>query len=175
MKELIEQTNITPKSEKAENRREFLTESICSLGSLIGGTVIASAGAYLLGTPRQTQQTEWADAGELSQIHPSTPQSLTFERNRVDGWKVRTEKASVWVVANKDGSLTAFSPLCTHLGCAYSWEPKEEKFACPCHGSFFSKTGEVITGPAERPLDRYEVKVEGSRIWLGPIEPQKKA
>src|SRR3569833_2428747 len=100
---------------------------MCGPGPPIGATMLASAGAYLLGTPREQQQMEWADAGELTQIHPSTPQAITFERNRVDGWKVRTEKTAAWVVSNSDGALTAFSPLCTHLGCAYSWAPKEQQ------------------------------------------------
>jgi Rieske Fe-S protein len=33
--------------------------------------------------------------------------------------------------------------------------------------------GKVLGGPAPRPLDRYEVKVAGARIWLGPVEPSE--
>lgn len=39
---------------------------------------------------------------------------------------------------------------CGHLGCGLYWNEKEEVFECPCHGSKYSKDGEVIFGPAQK-------------------------
>lgn len=151
-------------------RRNFLARTIYTLASLLVGALGGSAGAYLLGGPEHERRNDWTDAGELPELRMDSPQEITFDRNRVDGWKVQNEKASAWVILNGDRTLTAFSPLCTHLGCAYQWEGRQKQFSCPCHGSVFSKTGTVIQGPASRPLDRYPVKIEGSRLWLGPIQ-----
>lgn len=46
-----------------------------------------------------------------------------------------------------------FSSICPHLGCKPLWNPAIQKFACPCHGSQFSKYGEHVAGPAPRGLD----------------------
>jgi menaquinol-cytochrome c reductase iron-sulfur subunit len=151
-------------------RRNFLARTIYALTTLLTGALGGSAGAYLLGRQDNESRNDWTDAGELPELRAGSPQEITFTRNRVDGWKVQNEKTSAWVVLNEDRTLTAFSPQCTHLGCAYQWERTQNHFSCPCHGSVFSKTGSVIAGPAPRPLDRYLVKIEGSRLWLGPVQ-----
>ena len=85
-------------------------------------------------------------------------------------------KSTAWVVKHADNSLVAFGPQCTHLGCAYHWDESKSEFLCPCHTSLFSIDGQVTSGPAPRPLDRYETKVEGKKLWLGPLQaPEKKS
>jgi len=46
-----------------------------------------------------------------------------------------------------------FSSICPHLGCKPLWNAQIQKFACPCHGSQFTKYGEHVAGPAPRGLD----------------------
>lgn len=151
------------------SRRTYLVGAIYGLTSLIATALSIPALVYLFHPRRGAVRTGWVDAGELVQIEPGSPREVTFRSNRVDGWKIHSEKASAWIVKGGDGTITAFSPWCTHLGCAYHWERARRAFACPCHGSWFSITGKVITGPASRPLDRYETKLEGTRIWIKPV------
>ena len=87
----------------------------------------------------------------------------------MDGWKINSEKATAWVVKQADNSVVAFGPQCTHLGCAYHWDEEKTEFLCPCHNSLFSIEGKVLAGPAPRPLDRYESKVEGNKLLLGRL------
>jgi menaquinol-cytochrome c reductase iron-sulfur subunit len=151
-------------------RRKFLTGTIYTLSSLILGAISSSAGVYLFSARAEQKDDQWTDAGDVPELRPGAPQQITFERSRTDGWTVRKEKDTAWVILNNDNTLTAFSPLCTHLGCAYQWSAQHEQFACPCHGSAFSPNGAVLSGPAPRPLDRFPVRVEGSRLWLGPTK-----
>ena len=96
---------------------------------------------------------------------------MTFRRNRVDGWKVVSEKDTAWVLKAANNQVTAYGPQCTHLGCAYHWDTGKNEFVCPCHNSIFSIDGRVLGGPAPRPLDRYETKVEGGKLLLGRLQP----
>ena len=44
--------------------------------------------------------------------------------------------------------LTPTQPRCPHLGCALKYNPQEHSWDCPCHGSRFSETGELLDNPA---------------------------
>jgi Rieske Fe-S protein len=55
---------------------------------------------------------------------------------------------------DEEGVLHAVSPLCTHMGCQVNWNSGDRSWDCPCHGSRFSPEGEILHGPAVRPLER---------------------
>lgn len=50
------------------------------------------------------------------------------------------------------------APRCPHLGCALRWNAQERSWDCPCHGSRFSKSGELLDAPATRDLRSSRVK-----------------
>lgn len=56
------------------------------------------------------------------------------------------------VSMDETGQPHEMSARCTHLGCTVEWNPAERTFDCPCHGSRFGPGGEVVNGPAARPL-----------------------
>lgn len=60
------------------------------------------------------------------------------------------QKFAVWKSA--DGKPHAVSASCTHMGCTVTWNNAEQTWDCPCHGSMFTREGQVIHGPATRPL-----------------------
>ncbi|NLT49003.1 MAG: Rieske 2Fe-2S domain-containing protein, partial [Clostridiales bacterium] len=63
------------------------------------------------------------------------------------------EKAGVF--RDEQNSLHVVSTKCQHMGCQLAWNPEERSWDCPCHGSRFDIDGEVISGPAVKPLDNH--------------------
>lgn len=61
-------------------------------------------------------------------------------------------------VIRKGSIFKVISAVCTHMGCMPRWIAEKDRWVCPCHGSMFDKTGNVIGGPAPRPLPWYEVR-----------------
>ncbi len=129
---------------------------------------------YLLFPAKTKKGTPWVEVTDLSQLKPNIPEEVVFRRRKVDGWKVVSEKTTAWVVKTSETEAFALAPGCTHLGCAYHWEAGKNSFVCPCHTSYFAIDGKVMTGPAPRPLDRFETKINGTKLMLGGVQSSEK-
>ena len=89
--------------------------------------------------------------------------TLTFKAGKPDEyplgvsekWK-KTQRA--WII-RKESGFYCFWARCTHLGCTPNWFDAEGRFKCPCHGSNFNKDGDVIAGPAPKPLWRCAIRL----------------
>ena len=140
---------------QSTSRRTFYQRMIYGVSSLIAAALMVPAIGYLFLPSRRkgNYKRGWTDAGDISVLPLNQPRELAFQSKRVD-----------------EREVVAFSPRCTHLGCGYHWKAGHDKFVCPCHTSGFSITGEVLEGPAPRPLDRLETRTEGNRLWLGRVQ-----
>jgi len=63
-----------------------------------------------------------------------------------------------------DGSVVAYSAICTHSGCTVQYSATQKEIICPCHGAVFDPVhnAQVVRGPARRPLAAISVQVDGS-------------
>jgi nitrite reductase/ring-hydroxylating ferredoxin subunit len=87
---------------------------------------------------------------------------------------VETTRGERICLVQTGGEVLAVSNVCTHqefamdLGTVHP----EGTIECAWHGARFDlRTGEVRVGPATDPLPRYEVRLEGSNVLVGPRKP----
>jgi menaquinol-cytochrome c reductase iron-sulfur subunit len=157
-------------------RRGFYVSAINGMMAIVSAALGIPALLYLFTPAKRKEPDVWAQAGDIASLAPNSPVEMVFRRIRVDGWRTIAEKGTAWVVKYDDNHIVAFGPNCTHLGCAYHWEDGQKDFLCPCHNSVFSIDGKVVSGPAPRPLDRFQTKLQGNRLLIGQLkksgEPQ---
>jgi Rieske Fe-S protein len=73
---------------------------------------------------------------------------------RNEGKILKLDGKKVAAYRDGHGKVSMCSPICTHLKCIVGWNDAEKTWDCPCHGSRFAATGEILTGPAEEPLEK---------------------
>ena len=71
---------------------------------------------------------------------------------RGEGKVIELHGSKVAAYRDLDGVVALRSATCTHMGCIVGWNTVESTWDCPCHGSRFKPSGEVISGPAEATL-----------------------
>lgn len=80
----------------------------------------------------------------------------------VDGSLVVTVSSAIKLIVVRI-SATAFevvSDICTHAGCGVAYDKVDKILKCPCHGSQYKVTGEVIMPPAMLALKRYMTRFD---------------
>ena len=93
-----------------------------------------------------------------------------FAAGQLTGVIVNGQPAAV---QNLDGKCSVYSLICTHLGCVV--EIAGDAFRCPCHGSTFSPTGAVTSGPAKLPLPTYRSQTRNGSLLVGLIDVSRAA
>jgi Rieske Fe-S protein len=83
----------------------------------------------------------------------------------VGGGKIFQEQQVV-VTQPTQGDLKCFTAVCTHMGCIVH-DVTGDAINCACHGSKYNiANGDVIQGPAQRPLAPEKITVSGNSITL---------
>ena len=122
--------------------------------AIAGGTAHAEAkggsardaGRTVLPYPRHA-------LGNAGQLKEGSPVEFTFPDNASPCVLIKNAGAVAGGVG-PDRSITAFSTVCTHMGCPVEYQPRSSTFKCPCHFTTFDaeKGGQLICGQATENL-----------------------
>jgi len=105
-----------------------------------GRITLRSSGEYAKEAINMAAQyADWVTGGDVRDVG---------EIPKDAGAVIRRGAGKVAVYRDATGALHECSAVCPHLGCIVAWNSAEKTWDCPCHGSRFSKFGEVINGPA---------------------------
>lgn len=109
-----------------------------------GRTCLSATGTYL----RENRDFPLGFLASRMKPRPEAPVETRGEGNVVE-----TKAGKRAVYRDESGRQIVLSPVCPHMGCLVGWNSAEQTWDCPCHGSRFAATGEVLSGPAESPLE----------------------
>jgi menaquinol-cytochrome c reductase iron-sulfur subunit len=147
-------------------RRTFFQWVIGVAAGVIGASLAIPLVGYVISPALKRREKPWVEIGGVDELNVGDPKQLDYVATIRDGYLETNAHKAVWAVKHAHGQVTVFSPICTHLGCGYRWDGEEHKFKCPCHGSVFDLSGEVLAGPAPRRLDKLPTKVENGRLLV---------
>lgn len=134
------------------DRRRFL-DSLLGVGFV--STIVAMAypvWRYLIPPASGEPVTQSVVAAQASQLKVNT--GMLFKFGSRPGLLIR----------NPDGELQAFNAVCTHLDCTVQYKADTSQIWCACHNGFYDLSGNVVSGPPPRPLERFVVNQRGEDI-----------
>jgi Rieske Fe-S protein len=130
-----------------DSRRAFLRHGLLAVAAL---TAVAGGAAPLHAMAR-TYATGLAQGDTLTYPIPAEDGAMIDGRNKV-------------ILVRFQGAVSAFSLECPHRQTTLEWQPANARFYCPKHKSTFKPEGTLIGGKAERNMDRYAVRLEGTNV-----------
>ncbi len=142
-------------------RREFLKGIIKSFFLLLSAGIFAAAW-YVYPSTARKRRLQFVYVLDEDELPKRGVRKVEFKYSVDD-----TEMLNRAFLVVGEKGLTAFSPVCTHLGCYVNWDNNRKEFLCPCHGGRYNIEGAVIAGPPPKPLARLPYKVEAGKIYLG--------
>jgi Rieske Fe-S protein len=148
-------------------RRTFLMNVGIALNAAVALVIATPVVAYLLGPVlRRKEYLEWIAIGDVNDFPVGETKLITYTNPFSDPWDGATAKVPAYVRHATSNEFTVFAINCAHLGCPVRWFSESQLFMCPCHGGVYYADGSRASGPPERGLFTYELKVEGRKLLI---------
>jgi Rieske Fe-S protein len=141
-----------------QSRRDFLQNLLTATGVAVVASWFRPQSIW------GAEEKPWLAVGKVEDYPLNVPTPVISAKTWPEGEKAKLSKV---VIIRGESDVQARSSKCTHWGCEVKWE--KGQYLCPCHGSVFNADGTVAKGPAKRPLEAMEAKIENGQILVRPL------
>lgn len=125
------------------------------LGSGIAASIVSflyPAMRYIIPPPVAESSSRFVVAAKVSELKNNSGKVFKFGSR------------PALLVRLTDGSYRAFSAVCTHLNCTVQYRSDLREIWCACHNGLYDLEGRNVSGPPPRPLESYEVHIQGEDV-----------
>jgi Rieske Fe-S protein len=136
-------------------RRSVLNWLLATWGGGILGSILYPVARYLAPPDIPEAATLSVSAGSAGTLLPNSGRVVPFGSQ------------PAIVVRTPGGELRAFSAICTHLDCTVQYRSDLQRIWCACHDGHYDLNGRNVSGPPPRPLEAYDVNVQGDEVVIG--------
>lgn len=122
---------------------------------IIKDLIVGNDNPYIALYSPQREREKWeGPSGESETVKTEGVNKTLDNLNNNEAAVVNKDDKEIGVFKDDKGELHYVDIACTHMGCGCKWNDGDLTWDCPCHGSRFKATGEVIGGPATEPLEK---------------------
>ncbi len=150
------------------SRRVFLFKLSLGLNAAVGAVLAVPVLGYVLGPmfKRDESYNSWVPLTDVNAMPIGATRLVEYinpVRTPTDG---ETAKVACWARRTSADTYEVFAINCAHLGCPVRWFEQSQLFLCPCHGGAYYSTGERASGPPERGLFKYQVRIAAGKVYI---------
>ena len=128
---------------------------------LLGCGILATAAAFTYPVLRYLVPPETSDLASDSVVAGRVGE-LKLNSGRISRFGNRPGL----LIRTADGEYRALSATCTHLSCTVQYREDLRLLWCACHNGKYDLSGRNISGPPPRPLETFEVQLQGDEILV---------
>ena len=153
--------------EERVSRRTFMMNVGIALNALVALAIATPVVGYVLGTVlRRREYLAWVPVGNVGDFPMGETKLISFQNPFSEDWDGATAKIPAYVRHSAANEFTVFAINCAHLNCPVRWFSESQLFMCPCHGGVYYADGSRASGPPERGLFTYPLKVENGKLLI---------
>ena len=152
-------------------RRRAFTVASQALGGVAAAAVALPAIGFAIAPIFHRGKERWEAVGQVDDFTADTYKQVVFtlvpgigEAGKTTAYVRRGTKE----LQEDPNVYIAISSRCAHVGCPVRFVQASGNFICPCHGGVYDFEGKRIGGPPVRPLDRFQTRIRGGKVEVGP-------
>ena len=146
------------------NRREFIKDTLTGISTVaFGSFMLVNQGGCSEGSP--TAPSNNSDQTITVDLSLSENSALVTVGGALALGSNVIDSKGILLYRQSDTNVLAFSRNCTHNSCTID-SFQNGTSTCPCHGSQFNTSGNVVVGPAVNPLTQYSAAIADNIVTI---------